>query len=88
MESEKLNRISYALGLSMGNNFRSSGIKTLDIKDFSAGVAAVFDNAKPKMTYDEAKLEIKNFFEALEAEQRAAAAKMGEVNEAAGNAIS
>lgn len=37
MESEKLNRISYALGLSMGNNFRSSGIKTLDIKDFSAG---------------------------------------------------
>lgn len=47
-------------------------------------MAAVFDNAKPKMTYDEAKLEIKNFFEALEAEQRAAAAKMGEVNEAAG----
>lgn len=84
MESEKLNRISYALGLSMGNNFRSSGIKTLDIKDFSDGVAAVFDNAKPKMTYDEAKLEIKNFFEALEAEQHAAAAKMGEVNEAAG----
>ena len=84
MESEKLDRISYALGLSMGNNFRSSGIKTLDIKDFADGVAAVFDNAAPKMTYDEAKLEIKNFFEALEAEQRAAAAKMGEVNEAAG----
>lgn len=84
MESEKLDRISYALGLSMGNNFRSSGIKTLGIKDFADGVAAVFDNAAPKMTYDEAKLEIKNFFEALEAEQRAAAAKMGEVNEAAG----
>ncbi|MBD5267641.1 MAG: FKBP-type peptidyl-prolyl cis-trans isomerase [Bacteroides sp.] len=84
MESEKLDRISYALGLSMGNNFRSSGIKTLNIKDFADGVAAVFDNAAPKMTYDEAKLEIKNFFEALEAEQRAAAAKMGEVNEAAG----
>lgn len=84
MESEKLDRISYALGLSMGNNFRSSGIKTLDIKDLADGVAAVFDNAAPKMTYDEAKLEIKNFFEALEAEQRAAATKMGEVNEAAG----
>lgn len=84
METEKLDRISYALGLSMGNNFRSSGIQKLDIKDFADGVAAVFDGNKPKMTYDEAKLEIKNFFEALEAEQRAAAAKMGEVNEAAG----
>lgn len=84
METEKLDRISYALGLSMGNNFRSSGIQKLDIKDFADGVAAVFDGSKPKMTYDEAKLEIKNFFEALEAEQRAAAAKMGEVNEAAG----
>lgn len=84
MGTEKLDRISYALGLSMGNNFRSSGIQKLDITDFADGVAAVFDGSKPKMTYDEAKLEIKNFFEALEAEQRAAAAKMGEVNEAAG----
>ncbi len=68
----------------MGNNFRSSGIKTLDIKDFADGVAAVFEGAQPKMSYDEAKAEIKAFFEAMEAEQRAAAAKMGEVNEAAG----
>ena len=84
MDNQDLDRISYALGLSMGNNFRSSGIKTLDIKDFADGVAAVFEGAQPKMSYDEAKAEIKAFFEAMEAEQRAAAAKMGEVNEAAG----
>ncbi len=84
MDNQNLDRISYALGLSMGNNFRSSGIKTLDIKDFADGVAAVFEGAQPKMSYDEAKAEIKAFFEAMEAEQRAAAAKMGEVNEAAG----
>ena len=41
MDNQNLDRISYALGLSMGNNFRSSGIKTLDIKDFADGVAAV-----------------------------------------------
>lgn len=84
MDNQNLDRISYALGLSMGNNFRGSGIKTLNIKDFADGVAAVFEGAQPKMSYDEAKAEIKNFFEAMEAEQRAAAAKMGEVNEAAG----
>lgn len=84
MDNQNLDRISYALGLSMGNNFRGSGIKTLNIKDFADGVAAVFEGAQPKMSYDEAKAEIKSFFEAMEAEQRAAAAKMGEVNEAAG----
>ncbi|MDE6191225.1 MAG: FKBP-type peptidyl-prolyl cis-trans isomerase [Muribaculum sp.] len=84
MDNKDLDRISYALGLSMGNNFRSSGIKTINVQDFADGVAAVFEGAQPKMTYDEAKLEIKNFFEAMEAEQQAAAAKMGEVNAAAG----
>lgn len=79
-----LDRISYALGLSMGNNFQASGIKTINVKDFADGVAAVFEGATPKMTYDEAKKEIKEFFEKMEAEQRAAAEKMGEVNAAAG----
>ncbi len=87
MDNQNLDRISYALGLSMGNNFRASGIKTINVKDFADGVAAVFDGAEPKMSYDEAKLEIKNFFEAMEAEQREAAAKMGEVNEKAGKAF-
>ena len=54
-----LDRISYALGLSMGNNFQASGIKTINVKDFADGVAAVFEGAAPKMTYDEAKKEIK-----------------------------
>ena len=87
MDNQNLDRISYALGLSMGNNFRASGIKTINVKDFADGVAAVFEGAAPKMSYDEAKLEIKNFFEAMEAEQREAAAKMGEVNEKVGKAF-
>ncbi|MDE5923440.1 MAG: FKBP-type peptidyl-prolyl cis-trans isomerase N-terminal domain-containing protein, partial [Muribaculum sp.] len=79
-----LDRISYALGLSMGNNFQASGIKTINVKDFADGVAAVFEGAAPKMTYDEAKQEIQKFFEAMEAEQQAAATKMAEVNGKAG----
>ena len=47
MENKELDRISYALGLSMGNNFRSSGIDKIDVDDFAAGVAAVYSGEKP-----------------------------------------
>lgn len=84
MEKKELDRISYALGLSMGNNFRASGIQEIDVQDFADGVAAVFYGSQPKMTYDEAKAEIQKYFTALEEKQRAESAKMAEVNEAAG----
>lgn len=87
MENKELNRISYALGLSMGNNFRSSGIDKIDVDDFAAGVAAVYSGEKPRMTYDEAKAEIQAYFQAMEERQRAAAAEMGKVNAAAGEAF-
>ena len=67
MEQKELDRISYALGLSMGNNFRSSGIEKLDVADFADGVAAVFSGEKPRMSYEEAKEEIRKFFTAMEA---------------------
>ncbi len=84
MEKKELDRISYALGLSMGNNFRASGIQEINVEDFADGVAAVFYGSEPKMTYDEAKAEIQKYFTALEEKQRAEAAKMADVNEAAG----
>lgn len=87
MDNKELDRISYALGLSMGNNFRASGIQQLNVNDFADGVAAVFDGVAPKMTYDEAKAEINKFFTAMEERQRAEAAKVGEANAAAGKAF-
>lgn len=87
MENKDFDRISYALGLSMGNNFRSSGIDKIDVDDFAAGVAAVYSGEKPRMTYDEAKAEIQAYFQAMEERQRAAAAEMGKVNAAAGEAF-
>lgn len=87
MENKELDRISYALGLSMGNNFRSSGIDKINVQDFADGVAAVFYGSEPKMTYDEAKEEIRKFFTAMEERQQAEAAKMGEVNAKAGEAF-
>ncbi|MDE6490530.1 MAG: FKBP-type peptidyl-prolyl cis-trans isomerase [Muribaculaceae bacterium] len=87
MDNNELDRISYALGLSMGNNFRASGIQEINVKDFADGVAAVFDGAEMKMTYDEAKTVIRDFFAAMEARQREEASKAGEANKQAGEAF-
>lgn len=84
MDNKELDRISYALGLSMGNNFRSSGIQSINVKDFADGVAAVFDGAAPKMTYDEAKNVIREFFQEMESRQQEAAKEMAKVNREAG----
>lgn len=84
MEQKDLDRISYALGLSMGQNFRASGIEKINVEDFADGVASVFYGSQPKMSYEDAKAEIQKYFTALEAKQQAEAAKMGEINEAAG----
>lgn len=84
MEQKEFDRISYALGLSMGQNFRASGIEKINVEDFADGVASVFYGSQPKMSYEDAKAEIQKYFTALEAKQQAEAAKMGEINEAAG----
>lgn len=83
-ENKGLDRISYALGLSMGNNFRASGINEINVQDFADGVAAVFYGARPKMTYDEAKAEIQSYFTELEKKQRATAEELGKQNKALG----
>ena len=84
MEIKDFDRISYALGLSMGNNFKASGIKAINVQDFADGVAAVYNGLAPRMSYDEAKKEIQEFFTQMQAEQEAAPAQMAEVNAKAG----
>lgn len=75
-----MDKLSYALGMSMGHNFKGTGIKSLNSNDFAAGVAAVYDGVKPEMTYDEAKRIVQEYFTQLEAEMQAEAAKAGEIN--------
>lgn len=84
MDNKELDSLSYALGLSMGNNFRASGIQTINVQDFADGVASVFYGSTPKMTYDEAKAVIQKFFTELEVKQREEAAKMADINAKAG----
>lgn len=82
-----MDKLSYALGMSMGHNFKGTGIKTLNSADFAAGVASVYDGFKPEMTFDEAKRIVNEYFAKLEAEMQAEAAKQGEVNRKNGEAF-
>ncbi len=75
-----MDKLSYALGMSMGNNFKASGIEALTVEDFTRGVQAVYEGAKPEMTYDEAKQVINDYFTRLQQE-------LDEKNRAAGEAF-
>ncbi|MBE6305027.1 MAG: FKBP-type peptidyl-prolyl cis-trans isomerase [Bacteroidales bacterium] len=79
-----MDKISYALGMSMANNFRSSGIKEINVADFAEGLDAAFNGKDMKMTYDEAKNVIREYFTAMEQELQAQAAAAAKVNEEAG----
>ncbi len=61
-----MDKLSYALGLSMGHNFLGSGIKSLNIEDFARGVEAVYKQEKPEIGFDEAKQIINEFFSNLQ----------------------
>lgn len=84
MDNKEFDRLSYALGLSMGHNFRGSGIEKINIQDFADGVAAVYDGLAPRLSFDEAKKVINEFFTGLQQKQQEQAAAMAEVNEKAG----
>ena len=64
-----MDKISYALGLSIGNNFRASGIKGLEIDDFIKGINDVFNEAKPASAFDEAQRLLQAYFKDLQAEK-------------------
>lgn len=63
-----MDKLSYALGLSMGHNFLGSGIKSLNVEDFAKGVEAVYKQEKPEISFDEAKQIINEFFSNLQDE--------------------
>ena len=84
MSEKELDRLSYALGLSMGHNFRSSGIEEINVQDFADGVAAVYNGTAPKLSFEEAKQTVNAFFMELQKKQEEQAAAMAQVNAKAG----
>ena len=64
-----MDKVSYALGLSIGNNFQSSGIKQLQVADFVKGLEEVLGEKQPAISYEEAKQVINDYFMKLQQER-------------------
>jgi len=70
--------ISYALGLSIANNFLGTGIKGLDVEKFAKAMSDVFENKQLEMSYDEAKEVVSSYFSNLKEEAKDLNLKAGE----------
>ncbi|SEG11529.1 MULTISPECIES: FKBP-type peptidyl-prolyl cis-trans isomerase [Parabacteroides] len=73
-----MDKVSYALGLSIGNNFQNSGINNLQVEDFMQGLKDVLSETKPVISYDEAKQIINDYFVKLQQEKLEINKKAGE----------
>jgi FKBP-type peptidyl-prolyl cis-trans isomerase FklB len=62
-----MEKVSYALGLSLGNNLLGSGVNALDYAELAQGIQDVMEQKKPKMSYEEAQTVINEFFQTLQA---------------------
>ncbi|MDR2775821.1 MAG: FKBP-type peptidyl-prolyl cis-trans isomerase [Tannerella sp.] len=66
-----MDKISYALGLSIGNNFRNSGIKVVNVTDFMKGLNDVLSDVQPAIDYREAKQIVNDYFVQLQDDKSA-----------------
>ena len=64
-----MNKISYALGMSIAHNILASGVKDFNAEDFSKALEAVINGQKTEMTLDEAQNLLKDYFTKIQQEQ-------------------
>lgn len=75
-----MEKVSYALGLSLGNNLLNSGVTALDYAKLAKGIQDVMEQNELDMSYEEAQAVINEFFQSL-------AAKVGEEAKSQGKAF-
>jgi len=61
-----MNKVSYALGLSLGNNLLGSGVTQLDYAQLAKGIQDVMEQNQPEMSSQEAQAVIGDFFQNLQ----------------------
>ena len=73
-----MDKISYAIGLSMGQNLMGSGVTSLEYADLAAGLKDVLEKNQPQISYQEAQQVLGKFFSELEAKIAGEAKAAGE----------
>ena len=61
-----MDKLSYALGLSLGNNLKNSGVYGLDFAKLTKGIRDVYEGITPEMTAQDAQAVINDYFQALQ----------------------
>ena len=80
-----MNKISYSLGLSIGQQLRQMGLRDeLVISDFSVGITDMLQGRQFQIDPMEAQMTLQQFFAEQEARQKAAAAEAGKAAREAG----
>ena len=75
-----MEKVSYALGLSLGNNLLGSGVNALNYAKLAKGIQDVMEQNVPEISYQEAQTIIGDFFQALQE-------KVGEAAKSEGKAF-
>lgn len=67
-----MDKISYSLGLSLGQNLQGSGVKQLNYDDLKQGIVDAIERNKPQISFQEAQQVLNRYFTELqqEVEQR------------------
>lgn len=73
-----MDKVSYALGLSIGNNFMSSGIKNVNFESFLKGMQDAINGAPAELSYEEAQQLLNDYFGKLQDEKLDLNLKAGE----------
>ncbi len=72
-----MEEISYALGMNIASNLKTSGVENINYEDFNEGLKAVFSGEDTKMTTQEANHLLQEFFTVLQNKQNGAKIEEG-----------
>lgn len=61
-----MDKVSYALGLSLGSNLQSSGISGINVEKLAKGIKDVLEQNKTEISFEEAQSVINEYFEKLQ----------------------
>ena len=73
-----MDKVSYALGMSIANNIMASGVNGLDVEEFVKAITTYMAGEEPAMTPAEAQQVLNDYFTKLQEEQTAALKAEGE----------
>lgn len=78
VEKYTMDKLSYALGMSMASNMKQSGLDCINVDDFASAIKSVFNGEKMQMTPEEAQNAINEFFAKQKTEVMSKNKKAGE----------